>query len=262
MILDCKHIADSEKYILSKLIDSNNPPKLVCVQVGEDSGFESYLRGIKKDCEEVGIVFESIELQSTCGTSDVINKIQEINNSNASGILLQSPLPSHIDSAKVCCSLSTIKDIDCLNPNSYALPCTPQAILNLIFRVYSKVDGKDIVIINRSDTIGKPLALELIKRNATVTVCHSHTKDIYKYTKNADIIISATGTKHLICADNIKNDALVIDVGVCVYNGKMYGDVDYIDCNKKALLVTPTPNGVGLLTRVELLKRLVGDINY
>ncbi len=244
-------------------------PCLATILVGENQASITYVTNKRKACSEVGIDTkdhrfpESFSQQEMNSLIDLLNKDDKIH-----GILIQLPLPKQLDEFSTTSRISPIKDVDGLNPYNIGLissgrailkPCTPSGIMEL-FEFY-KIDltGKNVVIINRSHLIGKPLYHLMLEKNSTVTTCHSKTKNLKEHCLRADIIISAIGNRSefVLTADMIKNDAIVIDVGTSRQNGKLVGDVDYDDVIKKASFATPVPGGVGPMTIAMLLKNTV-----
>ena len=198
---------------------------------------------------------------------EVIDLIEKLNDApDITGIILQSPVPKQIDFAKVSGMINPLKDIDGFTKdNLYKLmhnedglfPCTSKGIIKLLKYYNIKIASKDVCVIGRGDIVGKPLIFELLNNNATVSICHSQTKNLKKYTKNADIIISAVGHPKLITSDMIKDDAILIDVGISVIEGKIVGDIDFCGVKDKCLYITPNPGGVGPMTIAMIIENLV-----
>ena len=257
-----------------KLIARGITPGLVVVLLGEDPASAVYVRNKGKACEKAGIRSETIKLPEETSESDLLNLIIKLNNDkNYHGILVQLPLPQHINESKVIDLINPLKDVDCFHPanvgklvsgNPYVLPCTPAGILKLLQASDVSTEGKHVVIIGRSNIVGKPLANLLVQKspqaNSTVTVVHSRTKDIAHYTKQADILIAAMGSANFVTADMIKDDVVIIDVGinrVSAENEKGYvlaGDVNFDEVLPKVSKITPVPGGVGPMTIAMLLK--------
>ena len=244
-------------------------PCLATILVGENLASATYVKNKQKACADVGIITkdhklpESFSQQEMNSLVDLLNKDDSVH-----GILIQLPLPKQLDEFSTTSRISPIKDVDGLTPYSVGLlssgkailkPCTPSGIMEMFD--YYKIDltGKHVVIINRSNLVGKPLYHLLLEKNATVTTCHSKTKNLKEYCKNADILITAIGdrTKFVLTADMIKEEAVVIDVGISRQNGKIVGDTDYEEIVKKASFATPVPGGVGPMTVAMLLKNTV-----
>lgn len=239
-------------------------PTLEVILVGDDPASAVYVKGKRQDCESVGIQSIITQLPSTATTEEVIGAIYK---SWADGIIVQLPLPKHIDKDQVIRAIPFTRDVDCfrdinignlfLDGGIYA-PCTPAGILELLCMNSIEVEGKHCVIVGRSNIVGKPLALMLINRGATVTVCNSHTANLADLTKQADILVSAVGKPKFITQDMVKPDAVVIDVGINRdAEGNLCGDVDFEEVSKVASWITPVPGGVGLMTRAMLLQNTI-----
>ncbi|HOR86932.1 MAG TPA: bifunctional 5,10-methylenetetrahydrofolate dehydrogenase/5,10-methenyltetrahydrofolate cyclohydrolase [Bacillota bacterium] len=272
-ILDCRETAKSIRaYMMQKiqtLADNGLRPKLCIIRVGERPEDISYEKGIKKNCEGLGIECEIIALPENVSNGDFIEKLNSANNDESiHGILIFRPLPSHIDEDNARHMISPLKDIDCMNPYNLAKvfegdssgfePCTPAAVMEIIRYFGINLQGENAVVIGRSMVVGKPLSMMLLKENATVTICHSRTRDIQKIASRADILIAALGKARVIGADYIKNGAIVIDVGVNgAPEGGICGDVDFEKVKDVAGKITPVPGGVGAVTTLILLKHVV-----
>ena len=240
-------------------------PKLSVVIVGESPASQSYVKGTKKSCAESGCDCEVIALEETVSQIDLIKVIEGLNrDTSVHGILIQFPLPEHIDEYSVMNAISSEKDVDgftAINVGNLNIgkdcfvPCTPQACVDMLEHAGIDVVGKDVVVIGRSNTVGRPVATLLTQKSATVTICHTKTRNIAEKTRMADIIIIAIGVAGFLKADMIKEGAVVIDVGINQNSeGKLCGDADFDSCISKVSRITPVPGGVGLLTRVNLLK--------
>lgn len=240
-------------------------PKLIVILVGNNSASKSYIKGKQKACDEVGIQSELIHLDESTSEEELIKIIDDLNKDNSvHGILVQLPLPKHIDELKIIHKISYEKDVDGFNPINVGklysgldcfVPCTPAGIIKLIKETNIDIEGKHAVVVGRSNIVGKPVAQLLLNENATVTVCHSRTKNLKEICLNADILIAAVGKPKLITKDMIKKDALVIDVGVNrLENGKLCGDVDFDNAKEVAKYITPVPGGVGPMTITMLLE--------
>ena len=245
--------------------ESGKAPGLAVILVGNDPASAVYVRNKHKGCLEVGITSYQIELPENTSEEELLGRIDELNaDSNVNGILVQLPLPKHIDEEKVINRISPLKDVDAFHPENVGkimignytfLPCTPAGIIELLD--YYKVDltGKRCVVIGRSNIVGKPMALLLLERNGTVTVCHSKTKELSRVTKEADVIVVAIGRARFLKSDMVKEGAIVIDVGINrTEEGKICGDVDFDEVEKIASMITPVPGGVGPMTITMLLK--------
>lgn len=272
-IIDGKVVAEDVKARVKKAVDelkaSRVQPCLATVLVGDDPASATYVGSKQKDAKEVGILTRDHRLAATFKQSELVELVQLLNNDPAvHGILVQLPLPSHIDEIEIINVLSPLKDVDGLTPynagmlqNGTALlkPCTPSGVIELLDYYKIDVSGMDAVIVNRSNLVGKPLAFLLLERNATVTVCHSKTKDLDKKLRNADLVVTAVGNRQrfTLTADMIKEGAVIIDVGTARVGGKLTGDADFDSVKQKASWITPVPGGVGLMTRAMLLKNTV-----
>lgn len=268
ILLDGKELSSSIKEELKTTIRKHIiKPCLAVIQIGDDEASNIYIKAKDKACEEVGIYFKHIKFDENVSEREIVNKILELNNDDyVDGILIQLPFPERLDENKFINLISKSKDVDGLTdinsgkvlkniPN--LVPCTPLGIITLLKKYDISFEGKHVVIVGRSNLVGKPLAMLLLNESATVTICHSKTTDLSKYTKEADILISATGVKHLIKEDMVKDNAIVIDVGITRDNGKLYGDVDYEFVSKKCSYITPVPGGVGPMTVAMLLSNVV-----
>jgi len=235
-------------------------PKLSVILVGDDPASQSYVKGKSKACEEVGIINETILMPSTVSEEDVLNKIDELNNDDSvDGILVQLPLPKHIDESKAIERVSVKKDVDGFHSvnvarlyqkKECAIPCTPKGIIKLIESVGIDISGKNACVIGRSQIVGLPVSKLLLDKNATVTICHSRTKDLKKITKHADILVVAVGKAKYINKDFVKHDCCVIDVGVNrdANTKKLCGDCDFDSLNGYVKYLTKVPGGVGPMT--------------
>ena len=239
-------------------------PHLVVILVGDNTASKIYVNNKKKAAEKVGIKSTIIEFPSNVEEKTLIEKIHELNNSeDVTGILVQLPLPEHIDKNKVITSISPKKDVDGFTPENvgrmatglepYFYPATPQGILMLLDEYNISVEGKNAVVIGRSNIVGRPMAQMLLNRNATVTICHSYTKDLEDKIKTADILISAVGKKIVRCKMGY-NNSVVVDVGIYKdSNGKLTGDVDFETVSPSCGYITPVPGGVGPMTIASLM---------
>lgn len=275
-ILDGKKLRDKIFEQLKQKIDKlSKKPTLAVILVGDDPASKIYVKNKKRTAENLGINSLVFEYPSHITQEELLNKIKELNNDKTiTAILVQLPLPDHIDKYKVIDTISPIKDVDGLTPfNSgklfagekpYVYPCTPKGILLLLDEYNIKIDGKNVVVIGRSNLVGKPIAQMLLNRNATVTVCHSHTKNLAEITKTADIIISAVGKK-IVGEKMLKSNCIVIDVGIFRDdNGKISGDVDFDNVSKIASHISPVPGGVGPMTIASLILNTVelSELNH
>ncbi len=231
---------------------------LAIILIGDDAASQIYVKGKINACEKVGIKTKLLKYNNNISEKEIIDLIQELNqDENIQGIILQSPTPKFIDFNKCSGLISSLKDVDGLTKNNIYnnymnqegfLPCTVKGIIKLLEKYNISLSGKNIVIVGRGNLVGKPLYLALLNKNATVTLCHSHTKNLKKSTRIADIVISAVGKANLITKDMIKDKGIVIDVGITRLNNCVVGDVDYKNVSKKCSYITPTPGGVGPMT--------------
>ena len=237
---------------------------LAVVKVGNDPASAVYVRNKEKACEYVGINSKTLALPEETTEEELLNVVKELNeDKNVNGILVQLPLPKHIDESKVLLTIDSTKDVDGFHPVNVGkmvigedtfLPCTPAGIIEMIKRTDIDIEGKECVVIGRSNIVGKPMAMLMLKENATVTIAHSRTKVLKEVTKRADIIVAAIGKAKFVTADYVKEGAVVIDVGMDRdENGKLCGDVDFESVSKVASAITPVPGGVGPMTVTMLL---------
>ena len=245
----------------------NSVPGLTVILVGEDSPSQIYVKNKEKSANEVGIKSEVVRYPEKVEEKVVLDKIKELNDNNqVSGILVQLPLPKHIDKRKVIETINPSKDVDGFHPMNVgnlssgyesSIPCTPLGCYLLIKNIEKNLNGKHAVIIGRSNLNGKPMAQLLLKENCTVTITHSKTKDLKAECARADIIIAAVGRPKLVKADWVKKDAIVIDVGINKTDSGLVGDVDFEEVSKVARAITPVPGGVGPMTIACLLSNTV-----
>lgn len=257
-----KEIQEEVKFEVENL---SKKPHLAVILVGEDSASQIYVNIKHKTCERLGIKSTVVNLPDSTTEEELIAKVRELNNDkDVNAILIQLPLPAHINTNNCIKEISPIKDVDGFTPENlgailrgqepYAYPCTPFGILTILKRYNIQISGKHAVIVGRSNIVGKPVSLMLLKENATVTMCHSRTEHLAEITKTADILISATG-KRVITKGMVKKGATVIDVGI-IRNaeGKLEGDVDFEEVKDVAGYITPVPGGVGPMTIASLMK--------
>lgn len=243
-------------------------PKLAVIMVGNDKASEVYVRNKSKACNEIGIEFEEFLLDSNIKQEELINLINDLNaRKDIHGILLQSPIPEHLNIREAFNTIDYAKDVDGFNPINVGklsigedcfISCTPHGVVKMLEEYNIPVEGKRAVIIGRSNIVGKPLIQCMLNKNATVTVCHSKTKNIEEITREADILIAALGKPKFVKADMVKENAVVIDVGINRNEeGKLVGDVDFESVSKKASYITPVPGGVGPMTIAMLMSNVV-----
>ncbi|MCM1258934.1 MAG: bifunctional methylenetetrahydrofolate dehydrogenase/methenyltetrahydrofolate cyclohydrolase FolD [Roseburia sp.] len=241
---------------------------LAVIQVGDDPASSVYVKNKKKACEYIGIQSKSYELPESTTQEELLKLIGDLNaDSSVNGILVQLPIPAHIEEKTIINAISPKKDVDGFHPESVGsltigqkgfVSCTPAGIIELLKRSDVSMDGKNCVVVGRSNIVGKPMALLMLRENATVTIAHSHTKNLKELCKSADILIVAVGKKEFITADCIKEGAVVIDVGIHRdENNKLSGDVKYEEAAKKASKITPVPGGVGPMTIAMLMHNCV-----
>lgn len=272
MLLDGKALSNKIKEELKAKVTSlttkyNETPSLSIIKVGNNSASEIYVRNKVKTASLVGIKAEVINLEDTVSMEELISTIDALNNNpNVHGIIVQLPLPAHLHEQTVIDRVSDEKDVDgfgLLNKGKLfsgmasLRPATPHGIMKLLEEYNIELTGKNALVIGRSNIVGKPVALMLLEKNATVTIAHSRTKNISDIAKCADIIVVAVGKKHFLTADMVKDGAVIIDVGINRVEGKIYGDVDFENIKDKASFITPVPGGVGPLTIVTLLDNTV-----
>ena len=237
---------------------------LAVVKVGNDPASAVYVRNKEKACEYVGIHSRTLALPEETTEEELLATVLELNeDKTVNGILVQLPLPKHIDESKILLAIDSRKDVDGFHPVNVGkmvigedafLPCTPAGIIEMIKRTDIDITGKECVVIGRSNIVGKPMSLLMLRENATVTIAHSRTKNLKEVTKRADILIAAIGKAKFVTADYVKEDAVVIDVGMDRdENGKLCGDVDFDSVSQKAYAITPVPGGVGPMTVTMLL---------
>jgi methylenetetrahydrofolate dehydrogenase (NADP+)/methenyltetrahydrofolate cyclohydrolase len=262
-------VKDRVRAAVKELQSSNITPCLATVLVGDDPASATYVKNKQKACADVGITTKDHKLPVSFSQKEMNSLIDLLNNDDTvHGILVQLPLPNQLDEFATTSRISPLKDVDGLTPYNIGLltsgrailkPCTPSGIMELFDYYKIDLEGKNIVIINRSNLVGKPLYNLMLEKNATVTTCHSRTKNLKEHCLSADVIVTAIGNreKFVLTEDMIKNGAVVIDVGTARLGGKLVGDVDYDNVIKKASYVTPVPGGVGPMTIAMLLKNTV-----
>ena len=271
--IDGIEVSNSVKEILKTAVEnlkSNGiEPCLATILVGDNPASAVYVRNKHKASDSIGIKTKDHKLPSETTQDDLNNIIDDLNRNNeVHGILVQLPLPNHLDEFATTSRISPLKDVDGLTPQNVGLlsigksilrPCTPSGIMEMFYYYKINLEGKKIVLINRSNLIGKPLYHLLLQNNATVITCHSKTTNLNELCQNADIIITAVGdrAKFKLTSDMIKQDAIVIDVAIFRHDGKLVGDSDYDDIIQKASWATPVPGGVGPMTVAMLLKNTV-----
>lgn len=266
-----KELKDELKEKVAKYKEEGVEITLAVIQVGNDKASSVYVGNKKKACEYIGIKSLSYELEESTTEEELLNIIKELNNrKDVNGILVQLPLPKHINEDKVIETIDAKKDVDGFHPMSVGalsigkkgfISCTPYGIIELLKRSNIDIDGKECVVIGRSNIVGKPMSMLLLRENATVTVAHSHTKNLKEVAKRADILVVAIGKPQFINSEYVKEGAVVIDVGIHRdENNKLCGDVDYEDVFPHASAITPVPGGVGPMTIAMLMKNCVNAV--
>jgi methylenetetrahydrofolate dehydrogenase (NADP+)/methenyltetrahydrofolate cyclohydrolase len=249
----------------------DNKPSLVVIQVGDNPASNTYIKNKAKMCENIGYKYQLIKYPETITEEEILTKINNLNNdTNINAILVQMPLPKHLNELTIQNSINPLKDVDGLTDinmgklthNKDALyPCTAIGIIDLLDYYKINIEGKNIVIVGRSNLVGRPVAELFTNRNATITLCHSHTKNLSEITQKADILVVAVGHKHLITKDMVNHNTIIIDVGINNIAGKLYGDVDFDNLKDQVTGITPVPGGVGQMTVAELAKNILKAYN-
>jgi len=263
-----QRIKDELKEEVKELNAKGIFPGLAVIIVGDDPASRVYVNSKKKACEEIGVYSEEYALPAETSEEELLGLVEKLNNEpKINGILVQLPLPKHIDEETIINAISPIKDVDAFHPSNVGkimignydfLPCTPAGVMELIKESGIDVSGKECVIVGRSNIVGKPQAMLLLHANGTVTICHSRTQDLKSKTKNADILVAAVGIPNFITGDMIKEGAVVIDVGINrIADKKLVGDVEFESAEKVASAITPVPGGVGPMTIAMLMKNTV-----
>lgn len=264
-------IKDELKAEVACLKEKGIVPCLAVIQVGNDPASSVYVNNKKKACAYIGIESLAYELDENISQEELLTIIDELNHNDiVNGILVQLPLPKHIDEEAVIKSIAPEKDVDGFHPETVGnmcigskgfLPCTPAGVIQLLKRSNIEIEGKECVVIGRSNIVGKPMALLLLRENGTVTITHSRTKDLKEITKRADILVAAIGKPKFVTADYVKEGAVVIDVGIHRNaDNKLCGDVDFDDVIHKVSAITPVPGGVGPMTIAMLMNNCVETV--
>lgn len=272
VILNGRDISSEIRGMLKKKVDelklNGINPGLAVILVGNDPASRIYVNNKKKACEEIGIRSFEYILPEETSECELIQLVETLNKDRSvHGILVQLPLPKHMDTDNVLLRISPDKDVDCFHPfnvgrvmigDYYFLPCTPAGIMELLSRTGISLEGKECVVVGRSNIVGKPMAMLLLHSNATVTICHSKTRNLKEICKKADVLVVAVGKPRFINAEYVKEGAVVIDVGINrLESGKVCGDVDFDSVAGKASYITPVPGGVGPMTITMLLKNTI-----
>lgn len=272
-ILDGRKVSDSllekVKVEVEELKSKGINPKLTVVVVGDNEASKVYVGNKVKACEKVGVTSEKLQFPTEISQEELLKKIDELNkDKSVSGFIVQAPLPEHIDMNIVVKAIDPYKDVDGFHAYNLGkmiidkdfedlAPCTPKGITRILEFYGIDVSGMDAVVIGRSNVVGKPMSVMLTNRGATVTTCHSKTRDLKKYTLGADLIVAAVGKANFLTADMVKEGVIIIDVGINRVDGKLVGDVDFAEVEKKASAITPVPGGVGPMTVAVLLANTV-----
>lgn len=263
-----KEIRGNLKIEVTELKKQGIIPKLAVIMVGDDKASQVYVRNKSKACDEIGIEYEEYLKDASITQDELLNLIDELNaREDISGILLQSPIPKHLDIREASNRIDYKKDVDGFNPVNVGklaigedcfISCTPYGVVKLLEANNIKIEGKHVVILGRSNIVGRPLIQCMLNEHATVTVCHSRTQNLKEFTKQADILISAIGKAKFVTKDMVKDGAVVIDVGINRNDeGKLVGDVDYENVEPKTSYITPVPGGVGPMTIAMLMNNVV-----
>lgn len=265
-IIDGRKIADKgEEKLKSKIEELDRPPRLDTIFAGNDEGSKVYLGVKNRGCERVGIDTETHRFDEDVTKEELIKKIQELNEDDSvDGFLIQMPLPGELEAQNLIKKISPVKDVEGLHPinlgslmigDESTIPCTVKGILTMLEYEEVELKGKEVCVVSHSTIVGKPMAVTLLNRNATVNVVHEYTEDLSEHTKKADILVAAAGVPHLITEDMVKEDVVVIDVGMNrLEDGSLVGDVEFDKVQNKASKITPVPGGVGPTTVLSLLE--------
>ncbi|HHX00547.1 MAG TPA: bifunctional methylenetetrahydrofolate dehydrogenase/methenyltetrahydrofolate cyclohydrolase FolD [Acholeplasmataceae bacterium] len=268
MILDGKKTSENLMKQLAKEVAAlDDVVTLTLILVGRDPASQVYVNNKQKACMEVGINVEFHHLEENATQKEVLKIIEEANqNEKIHGILVQLPLPSHLDEEVIINTINPLKDVDGLTLTNQGKlftgmeaihPATPKGIMTLLQKYFIEISGKNVVVVGRSKLVGKPIAMLMLQKNATVTIAHSRTQNLKEVTKRADILVVAVGKPNFITADMVKKDAVVVDVGINKVEGKIVGDVKYSEVKEVASYITPVPKGVGPMTIYSLLENII-----
>lgn len=259
-----KAVKDEVAKEVSEIKKTGITPCLAVILVGDDPASRVYVNNKKKACEQVGFISEEYVLSADTSMDELLELVDKLNKrADVNGILCQLPLPKHLDEKEVIDAISPLKDVDAFSPINVGkimigdydfLPCTPAGVMELLRYYNIEVEGKNCVVIGRSNIVGKPMAMLLLHKNGTVTVCHSRTKNVKEICADADILVAAVGKADFVTADMVKEGAVVIDVGMNRKDGKLCGDVKFDEVSEKASFITPVPGGVGPMTIGMLMK--------
>jgi methylenetetrahydrofolate dehydrogenase (NADP+) / methenyltetrahydrofolate cyclohydrolase len=271
--IDCKAIAQKLREEIKSDIENatekyGEKPFLSIVQVGEHPSSVSYVKSIIKTCDNMGVNHKFSQLDEKISEKELLSEIEKLNKDDSvHGVIIQYPLPDHLDQDKVANALSPAKDVDCVTSENLGklfmgikgmVPCTPKGMMRILKESNVDLLGKDVVVIGNGRTVGRPITQLLLQQKATVTVAHSKTKDLKAHLSNADVVIGAAGRAGLISGDAVKEGVVVIDAAINVLeDGKIVGDADFDEVSKKASLITPVPGGVGTTTNAMLMENLL-----
>lgn len=270
-IIDGKELAARIRENLTRevaaLNEAGKNPGLAVIIVGDNPASQSYVMAKTKACQDVGMYSELHELDASISETDLLTKIEDLNqDSKIHGILVQLPLPAHIDEHKVIEAISADKDVDGFHVTNAGrlltgldgfVACTPAGVIEMIKSTGVSMVGQHVVVVGRSNIVGKPVAILALNEHATVTICHSRTRNLAEITRQADILIAAVGRPEMITGDMVKEGSIIIDVGINRVDGKLVGDVDFASCESKAAYISPVPGGVGPMTITMLLANTV-----
>ena len=270
-LLDGKHLANIRANVLQKQVlnlkKAGIQPQFCVINIGNDPSSKIYLKTKKRRADQIGIKQKLFQLSSNVTQKNLLELIDRLNNEkDVNGIMIQLPVPKQIILNEALAAIDPDKDVDCLTPanvgrlwqgDHFVEPATAHGILALLGYYHINLKGKNAVIIGRSSIVGKPLAALLLEKDATVSILHLKTKNLTEYTKKADILVSATGEHNLVTADMIKKNAVIIDVGISRFNGKIVGDVDFEHVAPIASFITPVPGGIGPLTVESLMEQVI-----
>ena len=270
-LLDGKHLANIRANVLQKQVldlkKAGIQPQFCVINIGNDPSSKIYLKTKKRRADQIGIKQKLFQLPSNVTQKNLLELIDRLNNEkHVNGIMIQLPVPKQIILNEALAAIDPDKDVDCLTPanvgrlwqgDHFVEPATAHGILALLDYYHINLKGKNAVIIGRSSIVGKPLAALLLEKDATVSILHLKTKNLTEYTKKADILVSATGEHNLVTADMIKKNAVIIDVGISRFNGKIVGDVDFEHIAPIASFITPVPGGIGPLTVESLMEQVI-----
>ena len=270
-LLDGKHLANIRANVLQKQVldlkKAGIQPQFCVINIGNDPSSKIYLKTKKRRADQIGIKQKLFQLPSNVTQKNLLELIDRLNNEkDVNGIMIQLPVPKQIILNEALAAIDPDKDVDCLTPanvgrlwqgDHFVEPATAHGILALLDYYHINLKGKNAVIIGRSSIVGKPLAALLLEKDATVSILHLKTKNLTEYTKKADILVSATGEHNLVTADMIKKNAVIIDVGISRFNGKIVGDVDFEHIAPIASFITPVPGGIGPLTVESLMEQVI-----